>query len=103
MSAKILSKEAFNKGISKGVSIVDFWAPWCGACRMTMPVFEQIAEKRSDANFFKYNIDDDQELPTQFGISAIPTFIVFKDGKEVDRVVGHVTVKSISDLIDTYL
>ncbi len=69
--------------------LLDFWATWCGPCRMLAPVIEEIANERSDVKVGKVNVDDEGALATAFGISSIPTVVLIKDGKELDRVVGY--------------
>ncbi|MBR4292836.1 MAG: thioredoxin [Clostridia bacterium] len=68
--------------------IVDFWAPWCGPCRMLGPVIEQIANERSDIKVGKVNVDEEGDLASQFSISNIPTIILFKEGKAVKQLMG---------------
>ena len=68
--------------------LLDFWASWCGPCRMVVPLVEQIAEERSDIKVGKINIDEEPELAMQFGIMSIPTLLVMKDGKVVNKAVG---------------
>ena len=68
--------------------IVDFWAPWCGPCRMLGPVIEQIANERSDIKVGKVNVDEEGELAEKFGIASIPTIILFKDGKAEKQLMG---------------
>lgn len=69
--------------------LVDFWAAWCGPCRMLAPTVESVAEKfQGKAKVFKLNVDENMESPAKYGIRGIPTLIVFKDGQEVDRHVG---------------
>ena len=68
--------------------LLDFWAPWCGPCRMVAPVVEEIAGERSDIKVGKVNIDEQPELARQFGIMSIPTLVVMEDGKVVDQAIG---------------
>jgi len=68
--------------------LVDFWASWCGPCRMVSPIVDQIAEERSDIKVAKVNVDEEQELAAQFGIVSIPTLVVMKDGKIVNQASG---------------
>ena len=68
--------------------VVDFWAPWCGPCRMVVPLVEEIAEERSDIKVVKINVDEEQELAMQFGVMSIPTLVVMKNGKIVNQVTG---------------
>lgn len=84
------NKETFEKALGEGkLMMVDFWAEWCGPCRMLGPVIESLAEKyEGKAVVGKVNTDEEQELAMGFGITGIPTVIFFKGGKEIDRLVG---------------
>ena len=84
------NKETFNKTLAEGkLTMVDFWAEWCGPCQMLGPVIESLAEKyEGKAVVGKVNTDEEQELAMGFGNTGIPTVIFFKDGKEIDRLVG---------------
>jgi thioredoxin 1 len=68
--------------------LVDFWAPWCGPCRMVTPVLEEIAGERSDLKIVKLNVDENQAVAVKYEVLSIPTMILFKDGAEAKRVVG---------------
>ena len=85
---KNLNGEELKDFISKGGVIVDFWAPWCGPCQMLGPVFEELSREIKNVNFAKVNIDDDGESAMELGVRGVPTLILFKDGEEVDRIVG---------------
>ena len=67
---------------------MDFWAPWCGPCRMVVPLVEEIAKERSDIKVVQINVDEEQELAMQFGVMSIPTLVVMKNGKVVNQVTG---------------
>ncbi len=83
--------------------IVDFWAPWCGPCKMMAPNFERAAQEFPlKARFAKVNTENEQNLGARFGIRSIPTIIVFKDGREVDRVSGALDVNSLVSLASKY-
>jgi len=84
-----LTKDNFNQSIESGVALVDFWAPWCGPCKMQLPIVEELAtELEGQAVIGKINVDDQPELAAQFGVMSIPTLILFKDGQPVDKMVG---------------
>ncbi|MFC2134056.1 thioredoxin [Bacteroidota bacterium] len=83
-----LTKDNFEKEIKKGKIIVDFWAEWCGPCKMLGPVFEGLSEEMKGIKFAKVNVDENEDVSGKYGIRGIPCMICFKDGKEVDRIVG---------------
>lgn len=87
--AVALTKDTFNKSIESGVTLVDFWAPWCGPCKMQLPIVEELStELAGSATIAKINVDEEPELASQFGVMSIPTLILFKDGQPVDKMVG---------------
>nr|WP_238187347.1 thioredoxin [Paenibacillus sp. L3-i20] len=89
MMAVALTKENFAQSIENGVSLVDFWAPWCGPCKMQLPIVEELStELAGQATIAKINVDEEPELASQFGVMSIPTLILFKDGQPVDKMVG---------------
>src|SRR5687767_5512860 len=84
-----LKDDDFEQKIEKGVSLVEFQADWCGPCRMLAPVLEQVEkEVAGNASIWKVNIDNEQKTASQFQITSVPTMILFKDGKEVSRLIG---------------
>lgn len=87
---KDLTKKEFEQTIGHGLHLVDFLAPWCGPCRMQTPILEELAKEYSadQLQISKVNVDNEGELAVQFGIQSIPTLLVFKDGRLVDRLMG---------------
>jgi|ERR1700730_3992076 len=84
--------------------LVDFWAEWCAPCRMMTPIVESVAEKfQGTAKVFKLNVDDNPSVSQRFGIKGIPTLIVFKGGKEAERLVGATNEKAVTRLIEEQL
>ena len=79
--------------------LLDFWAPWCGPCRMVAPIVEQIAEERSDVTLGKINVDEEMELAVKFGIISIPTLIVMKNGEVANKAVGYMPKAEILKLL----
>ncbi len=102
MSVKILNSTNFQDEIdsSKGVALIDFYADWCGPCRMISPVVKEIAEEREDIMVGKVNVDTSAELAAAYNVMSIPTIIVFKDGKEYTRSVGYRGKKDILAMVD---
>lgn len=102
MSVNIINKSNFDSEVLKSDKkvLVDFWAPWCGPCRMLLPVIEEIAEERDDIKICKINVDDESELAASFGIMSIPTLLVFKNGKVVKKSLGAKSKEDVLELLD---
>ena len=90
MSAISVNKNNFNQEVlnSDKPVLMDFWAPWCGPCRMVSPVVDEIASERGDIKVGKVNVDEQPELAAQFGVMSIPTLVVMKNGKLANKTVG---------------
>ena len=98
-----ITDASFRDAISKGPAVVDFWAPWCGPCRMIGPVLEQLASERHDVKFAKLNVDENPRTASTFNARSIPLLVFFKDGVERGRVVGAVPKGQIEAAIRQYL
>jgi thioredoxin 1 len=100
MSAIRLNDDNFNRvRDNEGVSLLDFYADWCGPCRMVLPIVDEIAKEREDLLVGKINVNDNPDLAKEFGVMSIPTLIVMKDGKIVNRVSGAKSKSQILDLV----
>ena len=97
---KELNNENFEKETKSGVTLVDFFAEWCGPCRMMTPVLEEVEnELKGQATIAKLDIDHSSAIAGQFQVTSVPTLILFKDGKEVDRLVGVRDAEAIKSFI----
>ena len=101
MEAITITNENFQAEVldAKGTVLIDFWAPWCGPCRMLSPLIDEVAAAHSEVKVGKINVDEQPELAAQFGVMSIPTLVVFKDGQKVNESVGLIPKENIEALI----
>ena len=83
--------------------LVDFWAPWCGPCKMMAPVVEELAAEMTDAGIGKVNVDENQDLAQKYNILSIPTFVIFKGGNVVDQFSGSMTKEAMKEKLQQHL
>ncbi|OUR74109.1 thioredoxin [Arcobacter sp. 31_11_sub10_T18] len=99
-----LTNENFDTTVNEGVSLVDFWAPWCGPCRMIAPVIEELAgDFEGKANICKVNTDEQQDLATKYGVRSIPTILFMKNGEVVDQMVGASSKQALTDKLNAHI
>ena len=100
MAATVVTSANFEAEVLKADKpvIVDFWASWCGPCKMLSPVMEEISESEDGVKICSVNVDDEMDLASQFGISSIPSLLVFKDGQLTNQSVGVIPRQAILDL-----
>lgn len=102
MSAIRLNNDNFHKvRDNEGIALLDFYADWCGPCRMVLPLVDEIASEREDLLVGKINVNDNPELAREFGVISIPTLIVMKDGKVINRASGARSKEKILELVQS--
>ena len=100
MAIVTVTDESFKGEVEGGGTVlVDFWAPWCGPCKMIAPILEELDKEVTGIKIAKVNVDDNPEAASRFGVMSIPTLIVFKDGQPVDKVVGFQSKDALKNVL----
>ncbi|HCS30146.1 MAG TPA: thioredoxin [Enterococcus sp.] len=100
---KELTNQTFDAAIASGLTLIDFWATWCGPCRMQTPILEELSRELSgNKKIAKVNVDQERDLALKFGIQSIPTILVFQEGRLVDRLVGVRMKDELKQIMNEY-
>lgn len=100
---KELTEENFDEEIKQGLVLVDFYAIWCGPCKMMHPILEQLKDLYGEIKIIKVNVDNHEELTRKYGVMSIPTILLFNDGKLVEKNIGFTPLENIRTWINRYL
>lgn len=101
---KAITDANFETETKEGVVLVDFWATWCGPCRMQSPIIDELDEEMGDqVKFTKMDVDANPNTPQQFGIMGIPTLLIKKDGEVVEKLVGYTPKEALTDVLEQYV
>lgn len=100
MAVTQINKDNFKDAIKEGITLVDFYADWCGPCKMIAPFVEEASNEIKDVKFNKLNIDEAQDIAMEYGVMSIPTLIVFKDGEPAEQNVGFVPKEGIIKMVE---
>ena len=97
---KVLKTNEFMDAVNNGTSVVDFYADWCGPCKMLGPVMETVSGKITDVNFYKVNVDESEEVAAKYGIMSIPAVFMFKNGKPIAKTVGFMPEEDLTSWVN---
>jgi len=95
-----LTDKTFDEFIKEGISLIDFYADWCGPCKMMSPIIEELSKEMTGIKFGKLNVDENKETAMKYGVMSIPTFIIFKDGEYIDAIVGGMPKEVFKEILE---
>jgi thioredoxin 1 len=99
-----LTSDNFTKTVQDNdVTLVDFWAPWCGPCKQMMPIVETLSEEMDSVTIGKVNVDENKDLAQEYGVMSIPTFIIFKDGEKVEQFSGSMSKEDLKGKLEAHV
>jgi thioredoxin 1 len=98
---KEIDDDNFVATVEKGLTIVDFWAPWCGPCKALTPILENAAKQHTQVQFIKINVDEHKIIAGQYGIRGIPSLLLFKDGQHLETKIGLINLDDLTALIES--
>jgi thioredoxin 1 len=103
MAISHVTDQSFSTETNEGLVLADFWAPWCGPCKMIAPVLEELdSEMGEKVKIVKLDVDDNQETAAKFGVMSIPTLLIFKNGEVVDKVVGFQPKEALASVLEKH-
>lgn len=100
---KEINETNFKEEIKEGVTLVDFYATWCGPCKMLHPILEELSSTRGEVTFKQIDVDEAPNISKEFGVMSIPTLILFKDGEEIAKNIGFISKSELTDWINNQL
>lgn len=96
---KEINENEFSEAIKGNKVLVDCYAPWCGPCKMLSPIIDMLSEEIENYEFYKLNVDDAQDVASEYGIMSIPTLLIFENGEKVNQLVGFVSKEELEDIL----
>lgn len=103
MAVRVIDDEEFDTSVKTGMVLVDFWAEWCGPCKMLSPILDEISNEMTDVQFTKINVEENQQVAQKMGITALPTLVLYKNGEVVEQIRGLQPKQRLISLLQKHL